>query len=216
METYDGSAWMGVVPFAMSGVRLSGLFPVPFLDRFLELNLRTYVRDRHGRRGVWFFSLEANHTIAVAIARRFFHLNYQRAHFQQETVKEHELRLQVKRVKGDHPVVHLHYKREPGNERQAPPGSLEAFLVERYRLFSQRRRDGCLGTCEIHHAPYQLVPARVFEDGRALFAVNGFDVPEAEPDHVIAALPVDVVTDRIRCVKEAPEALAQSSAVAAS
>ena len=46
------------------------------ISNFLELNLRTYVRDRSGNPGVWFYSLDANQSLAVAIARRFFHLPY--------------------------------------------------------------------------------------------------------------------------------------------
>lgn len=64
VETCDGSAWVGLVPFIMT-VTLPGVPPVPCLSRFCETNVRTYVRDRHGRSGVWFFSLDAARLGAV-------------------------------------------------------------------------------------------------------------------------------------------------------
>jgi uncharacterized protein DUF2071 len=53
IDTYQGQAWLGVVPFRMSGVRLRGTPPVPWLSAFPELNVRTYV-VAEGKPGVWF------------------------------------------------------------------------------------------------------------------------------------------------------------------
>jgi uncharacterized protein YqjF (DUF2071 family) len=78
LDTFEGEAWLGVVPFHMSGVRVRGTPPVPWLSAFPELNLRTYVRHG-GKPGVWFFALDAANPLAVEIARRWFHLPYFRA-----------------------------------------------------------------------------------------------------------------------------------------
>ena len=78
IDTYEGQAWLGVVPFRMSGVRLRGTPAIPWLSAFPELNVRTYV-VADGKPGVWFFSLDAGNRIAVAIARAWFHLPYFRA-----------------------------------------------------------------------------------------------------------------------------------------
>ena len=78
IDTFDGAAWLAVVPFRMSGVRLRGTRAIPWLSSFPELNVRTYVK-RNGKPGVWFFSLDAANAIAVEIARRWFHLPYFRA-----------------------------------------------------------------------------------------------------------------------------------------
>src|SRR6478736_184531 len=67
IDTFDGSAWIGVVPFRMSAVRMRGLPPVPGASAFPELNVRTYVRYG-GRAGVWFFSLDAESALAVFAA----------------------------------------------------------------------------------------------------------------------------------------------------
>src|SRR5215216_242297 len=43
LESFDGNAWVGVVPFRMSGVRLRFSPAAPWLSAFPELNVRTYV-----------------------------------------------------------------------------------------------------------------------------------------------------------------------------
>lgn len=75
IDTFDSSAWIGVVPFKMSGVAPRYVPNVPFMSCFPELNVRTYVTI-NGKPGVWFFCLEATNPIAVRIARQFFHLPY--------------------------------------------------------------------------------------------------------------------------------------------
>ncbi|HKK19376.1 MAG TPA: DUF2071 domain-containing protein, partial [Opitutales bacterium] len=79
VDSFEGKAWIGVVPFEMSGVRPRGLPAVPWLSNFPELNLRTYVYDEQGRPGVWFYSLDTPNAVANWTARTFFHLNYRTA-----------------------------------------------------------------------------------------------------------------------------------------
>ena len=64
LDTFDGSAWIGVVPFGMRDVRWRFLPPVPFTHTFLELNVRTYV-TAEGKAGVYFFSLDAANLLAL-------------------------------------------------------------------------------------------------------------------------------------------------------
>ena len=78
LDTFDNTAWLGVIPFRMTGVRPRFLPPVPTSSHFCELNVRTYVTDG-SKPGVWFFSLDAESTLAVHAARLSFHLNYQPA-----------------------------------------------------------------------------------------------------------------------------------------
>src|SRR5688500_5474109 len=75
LDTFDGSAWLGVVPFRMSGIRRRLLPPVPGTAAFPELNVRTYV-TAGAKPGVWFFSLDAANRLAVRVARWTFHLPY--------------------------------------------------------------------------------------------------------------------------------------------
>src|SRR5258706_3621107 len=78
IDTFDGVAWIGVVPFWMRGVRPRLVPALPRLSAFPELNVRTYVTAQ-GKPGVWFFSLDAANALAVAAARLTFHLPYFRA-----------------------------------------------------------------------------------------------------------------------------------------
>src|SRR5260370_520901 len=77
VDTFEGNAWVGIVPFFMQGVRPAGFISFPGISNFLELNLRTYVRDANGRPGIWFYSLDANQPLAVCLARATFALPYE-------------------------------------------------------------------------------------------------------------------------------------------
>ncbi|MDR6878811.1 uncharacterized protein YqjF (DUF2071 family) [Bacillus sp. 3255] len=78
LDTYDGYAWIGIVPFHMCSIRLRWLPAVPYLSAFPEINVRTYV-VRDGKPGVYFFSLDVTNPMAVALARGVFHLPYYRS-----------------------------------------------------------------------------------------------------------------------------------------
>jgi uncharacterized protein YqjF (DUF2071 family) len=187
VDTWHGSAWVGIVPFAMFGVRPRFAPAIPRLSNFLELNLRTYVRDTQGRPGVWFYSLDANQLLAVWAARVFFALPYFGAEMGWQ-VESGESRFHSRRHGGS---VALEYRYRPaGRAREATPGSLNFFLVERYRLFAFRR--GRLLTGRVYHPPYQLVPVTLCAWDDALFALDGFTPPGRPPDHQTYAPGVDV------------------------
>jgi uncharacterized protein len=156
VDRFDGSAWIGVVPFAMSHVAARGTPAVPWLSAFPELNVRTYVSPRDGKRGVFFFSLDAARLAAVMAARTMFRLPYFHASM---------------RVGGTGAMVQYESRRRRGNASlvaaYAPTGpaftpargSLEFFLTERYCLYHIDLL-GRPSRLEIHHAPWALQPAR--------------------------------------------------------
>lgn len=78
IQEFDGTSWVGVVPFRMAGVMRRPLPDIPGISAFPELNVRLYV-ETDGKPGVWFLSLDATNPLAVWAARRFFHLPYYRA-----------------------------------------------------------------------------------------------------------------------------------------
>jgi uncharacterized protein YqjF (DUF2071 family) len=188
VDTFENDAYVGIVPFFMQRVRPAWLPPLPWISWFLELNVRTYVRGPDGRAGVWFYSLDCNQPVAVAIARRFFHLPYFHARMRAKRFGEViEYECQRRGTEG----AAWRYAWSPGADAHAAvPRSLDFFLVERYVLFTADRAGGLHAGC-VHHAPYRIQSPAVarFSTGPAQLA--GFDL-RSEPDSLLGALPVDV------------------------
>src|ERR1700676_22957 len=135
IDAFAGQAWIAVVPFRMSGVRLRWTPPLPWLSAFPELNVRTYV-SAEGKPGVWFFSLDAGNPMAVTIARAWFHLPYFRARMKCEERDGGIHYASVRTHPGAPPgIFEGNYR--PAREIFEPcPGTLEHFLTERYCLYS--------------------------------------------------------------------------------
>lgn len=184
LQTWEGWAWLGVVPFMMRGVRARLTPALPWVGAFPELNVRTYV-TAGGRPGVWFFSLDAGNPLAVRGARYGFHLPYfdaamrcdvsQTAEGRRHSLAPHSIGAPVDPPHANaHPdVVHYHSRRTHQGARPAAfaggyrptgpayrsaPGSLEHWLTERYCLYAANRR-GRLWRGEIQHIPWPLQPA---------------------------------------------------------
>ncbi|MGH7134660.1 MAG: YqjF family protein [Pirellulales bacterium] len=185
LDTWEGDAWVGLVPFRMSGVRP---WWSPWGVRFLETNVRTYVHFRGRDPGVWFFSLEANHRLAVRIARSRWRLNYHWA--QMGLVRERNL-LRYKsrrRRSGDFSCLGARLLAAPPRPAQA--GSLEHFLIERYFLYAGDGGDK-LWRGQVHHRPYLLQPAELLESEESLLAASGIHAVD-RPCHVLYSAGVDV------------------------
>lgn len=187
VDTYEGKAYLGIVPFYMDGLRPTWAPAVPGISYFPELNLRTYARDEHGNRGVWFFSLDAHTRISVAIARTFFNLPYRYAKMDYE-VKGDTVSMQT--LRSGEPEQHFEY-RPTDRIGVSEPGSLNEFLVERYHLYAYSRQ-GVLRMGTIRHAPYELHEVEVSEYSKALFSINGFQKPEDQPVHAVFSRGVEV------------------------
>ena len=183
-DTFGGRAFLGSVPFRMEGVRPAFLPALPGISDFPELNLRTYVRDRAGVPGVWFYSLDAGGRLAVAIARTFFHLPY------------HAARMEMHRGNTSDSISFKSRRHVSGEEScfewscgvalPAPVvGSLEHFLVERYRLYAAG--SGSLFRGAVSHPPYALRRADVSRCSETLFSAAGFISPGREPDHAVCS-----------------------------
>jgi uncharacterized protein YqjF (DUF2071 family) len=181
LETYEGEAWLAVVPFRMSHVR-PRLFPaVPWLSHFPELNVRTYVRVGD-KPGVFFFSLDAGNPIAVALARKFFHLPYFRASMGLSCQpNEQTIRYRSIRTHGGAPPAQLVGNYHPtGAVYNVAAGSFEYWLIERYALYSVDRR-GRIYRGEIHHKPWPLQPAEVEFSVNTLAQAAGLSLPDTPP-----------------------------------
>ena len=179
VDTFDGSAWVGVVPFWMDKVRFRGIPAIPGASRFPELNLRTYVRERHTNTpGVYFFSLDAANPFAVSAARMFFHLPYYWAHMKVESPSEREVLYSSERLLTRRPASLRVRYRSLG--QPCLKGGLEAFLTERYALFNYRRGGG-LGRVNIHHLPWPLELAEADFEINDLPAAHGIRLPATKP-----------------------------------
>jgi len=158
IDTFDGRAWLAVVPFRMTGVRMHGTPAAPWLSAFPELNVRAYV-TLDGKPGVWFFSLDAGNSLAVAIARAWFHLPYFRARMRCSE-RNGWIEYSSQRAHSGAAPAALQGRYRPVAPAFFPQqGTLEHFLTERYCLYAL---DGSrrLIRGEIHHRPWPLQHAQ--------------------------------------------------------
>ena len=191
LDTFDGEAWVGVIPFHMSNVRPRGIPPMPWVSSFHELNVRTYVR-LGGRAGVWFFSLDASNPLAVRAARAAVHLPYYDARMGMKVAPDGSVAYHSERTHRGAPPAVFHATYRPESEaHRAAPGTLEYFLVERYELFSTSRR-GLLHV-KIAHPPWPLQRASARINRNIMGAAAGIALT-GEPAHLRFAARVDVRT----------------------
>lgn len=180
IDTHEGMAWVGLVPFTMRDVRPAWSPSIPGFSHFHECNVRTYVRLPGGSAadaGVWFFSLDAASRPAVWGARRFFHLPY------------HYARIQLHRQDS---VVHYGVDRRGTNasmrcswrlDEPLPPslpGSREHFLTERYWLYAAASK-GRLFRGRVRHDPWPLRRATLLSLQDGLVAAAGLPAPGDQP-----------------------------------
>jgi uncharacterized protein len=151
LDLYDGTAYLGITPFEVTGLRVRGTLPLPRVSTFLELNVRTYVTDGV-KPGTWFFSLDASSRLAVEAAKLLYHLPCFQARISQ-VARAEGIDSECVRDQG-HRVWSATY-RPQGEVLRALPGSLEHFLAERYCIYTVDRH-GQLSRAEIHHAPWPL------------------------------------------------------------
>ncbi len=178
VDTFDGSAWIGLVPFHCT-IRPRAVPRVPWLSSFAEMNVRTYVQGPNGEPAVWFISLEAQRLGAVLIARAFYGLRYYWA------------KMAFARV-GD-VATYQSRRRWPG--RRGASGSLaiqvgdeidRADVTELEAWFTNRWRFYCstplgLATGFVAHDPWPLRRARLLHCDSALVAACGLDQPKGRP-----------------------------------
>lgn len=180
LDTFGGHAWLGIVPFVMSRVRLRGTPSLPGVSSFPELNVRTYVTVG-GVPGVWFFSLEAASPLAVRVARAGFHLPYFTARMR-ALERQGEVQFESRRThRGAAPATFAaRYRRLAGPLATAP--ALTDFLTERYHLYSvdARRR---LYRADIDHPRWPLEPAEVhfMRSPDEMTRPLGLQLPETPP-----------------------------------
>ena len=165
LDTFEGKAYVGLIPFTLTGVRPILAPPLPWLSSFHEINVRTYVHLDGASPGVWFFSLDASSMIAVAAARAAYKLPYfeSEIEFKAGDGPLPAIELDSRRIdaRGAMPAnAHLRYRPVESPVAPAAPGTLEHFLCERYILYAQDE-ERQLYRARVHHQPYPLQRAEV-------------------------------------------------------
>jgi uncharacterized protein len=177
-DTYDGRAWLSVVPYLNVDVRPRG-FPEITGFALPELNLRTYVRC-DGEPGIYFFNLDAEGVLGVVAARLTHRLPYYNATIEMDRDGE-QIAFESERRHPGAPAADFAATYEPVGESFVPePGSLAAFLTERYRYYTTGHLGG-LRYADLAHEPWTLRPATVAFETNELFEANGFEAPDASP-----------------------------------
>ena len=191
VDTFDGSAWVGLIPFSMRGIGLPRLPAVPYFGSFPEINVRTYVR-RNGIPGVWFFSLDVNRLIPAVVARTTYLLPYcwGRA---SNRIDNGVLRSDVER-------------RWPSRARSrtavrigqpiAQPDDLAVFLSARWGLYSKGLFGGLM-YAPVDHEPWPLHSASLDSIDQNVVEAAGLPSPTGEP-HVMFSPGVSVRIGRPR------------------
>ncbi len=190
VDTFEGQAWVGVVPFAMWGVRPYVTPPFPGLSSFLELNVRTYVHYE-GVPGVFFLSMDIDSPLATWGARQFFFLPYYHARMslgeQGRAIEYASARLGGEPERADFKARWTFGEPLP----QSAPDSLDFFLTERYCLYSTFREQ--LYRCRVFHDPWPLRAAEVSAHDSTVLEAVGLPAPAGEPLlHYAEAIKVDI------------------------
>jgi len=190
VETFGESAWVGLTPFRMERLRAPLVPAVPWLSRFPETNVRTYVRDEQGRSGIWFLSLDAARLPAVLAARAGYRLPY---FWSDMTVRVRAGRVGYRcRRRWPAAGARCDAEVEVGPAlAEAERDELAHFLTARYRLFTLIA--GRLATAEAEHREWPLHRATLPHLDQDLLQRAGLPPPVGEPlVHASPGVPVRI------------------------
>jgi len=183
-DTFQGSAWLGAVPFWLDRIKIRGVPAIPGLRNFPDLNLRTYVRDRFtGTPGIYFFSVDSNNLFAIAAAHAIYHLPYFFSEMHLEPRSEREFAFLSRRRFSREQVIFKARYRGLGPSRrlvEIRSGSFEQFMSERPCLFSINRAGHPI-RANLHHVPWPLEEAEAEIERNDLAAAAGIELPDLEP-----------------------------------
>ena len=181
VETFDGQAWVGLVPFVLR-VRSRRTPFLPWVSTFPETNVRTYVRGPDGRPGIWFLSLDAARLGAVAAARTWWRLPYMWSRMwvgiRRSTVVYESRRRWPRPAASSRVVVEV-------GEAVDGRVPLVEFLTARYLLWSPCR--GGVTATRAEHEPWVLRTGRAVEVDTGLLQAAGLPAPAGEPLVHVAA-----------------------------
>jgi uncharacterized protein len=173
LDTFDDHAWIGLTPFFVTGLRPPAFPPLPWISAFPEMNVRTYVREPGGERGIWFFSLEADRLAAVAGARLSYGLPYRWACMR---VKHRSGRVEYtsrRHLRQGYARIAI------SAETAIRPTDRELFLTARFRLYS--RLFGRLCFAQVEHPPWPLESAVLLDLEQNVIQHSNLPAPDGDP-----------------------------------
>ena len=175
LDLYDGAAWVGLVPFMIDDLTLPKAPAIPWLSSFAETNVRTYVIDGNGVRGVWFFSLDAARLPAVIGARAAYALPYFWSRMR-VTCDGHRAKYSSRRRFST--LGRCDIELNIGDPI-AQPSELEIFLTARFRLYAHRRSR--ILKADVEHQPWKLQRATVVKLDQDLLQAAGLPAIRSQP-----------------------------------
>jgi uncharacterized protein YqjF (DUF2071 family) len=178
LDTFDSSAWIGLTPFLLEGLRAPFLPAVPWLSRSPETNVRTYVLGPDGTPGIWFLSLDIARLPAFVFARTVYRLPYMWSSLEFDR-DDRRVRYRGKRRL---PTPDASYSisveaAEPFDDRELGP--LDHFLTARWRMFTTH--GPFVAMTPVEHQRWPLHRARVTHLDETLLGAAGVPRPTAEP-----------------------------------
>lgn len=183
LDTFEGQAWFGIIPFRLSHVRLNSMPRMPLVSYFSEINVRTYVLH-DGIPGVFFLSMDTDNRFTTALARPWFHLPYYNAHVRMARVRMRtsaSICFSSQRTsRCASPAAFCGCYSPTSAVYRSEPGSLESWLTERYCYFSPGSR-GRLYRCDIHHDSWPLQKASLHTLSNTMALSHNISLPEREP-----------------------------------
>jgi len=189
VDTFDGSAWVGLIPFEMRNVQVGPTPPLPWLSSFIEINVRTYVVDAQGRRAVWFFSLDVPRSVIVGVARTAFALPYCWAsarHSQRDSRHRYHMKRRWPRAVPAAADIAFNV----GQEIEAPDvDELSHFLSARWALLTSRGKQLLYGA--VHHERWPLHQVSEVRIDQSVLQAAGLSDP-GQPSHALYSPGVSV------------------------
>lgn len=179
VDVHDGSAWIGLIPFEMRNVQLGSTPSLPWLGSFIEINVRTYVVDRHGRRAVWFFSLDVPRSGIVAVARTAFALPYcwaSASHVRDGDRHRYEMARRWPRSEGASASIDFTVGEALA---EAEVSDLDHFLTARWALITRRRDHLSYG--RVHHRALPLHRVQDVHIDQQIIEAAGLPSPSGPP-----------------------------------
>jgi uncharacterized protein len=194
LDTFRGHGYLTVTAFFMENLSFADMPSIPGFSTFIEINVRTYVYDKNGIPGIWFYSLDINSFIASNAARAAFSLPYFFSDL--KGVRTSSL-LTISGQRDEHAQVAMNYVYKPiKGSRIAETNTLAFFLLERYVLFSLNSNQ--LSLQRVNHQPYSIQDVQVIEWNNDLLEANSFNFTKNPPDyaHFSPGVSVDIFNMR--------------------